>query len=125
MAVGDILLDTNAYVAFKRGTPDEVDVLTHVPRIGINSIVLGELLSGFAIGTREAENRPELRQSLASERMHQLVIEMVDRGAVCVVYRELKTFRVPSHSTNDMWIAATALFSMDSCRVQRRRALPQ
>jgi hypothetical protein len=31
-------------VAFKRGTPEGVEVLRHVPRIGVNSIVLGELL---------------------------------------------------------------------------------
>jgi hypothetical protein len=49
-----ILLDTNAYAAFKRGLPDAVEVIAHAPRIGINSIVLGELLSGFAVGTREA-----------------------------------------------------------------------
>ena len=75
MAVRDVLLDTNAYVAFKRGMPEAVDVLTHVPRIGINSIVLGELLSGFAVGTREEANRQELQQFLASERVHQLVID--------------------------------------------------
>ena len=75
MAVRDVLLDTNAYVAFKRGLPDAVDVLTHTPRIGINSIVLGELLSGFAVGTREAGNRQELQQFLTSERVHQLVID--------------------------------------------------
>ena len=45
MAVRDVLLDTNAYVAFKRGLPDAVDVLTHTPRIGINSILeSGEFL---------------------------------------------------------------------------------
>ena len=108
MAVRDVLLDTNAYVAFKRGTPDAVDVLTHVPRIGINSIVLGELLSGFAIGTREEENRQELRQFLASERVHQLVIDMETAAQYAVVYRELRHRGRPI-PTNDMWIAATAL----------------
>ena len=108
MAVRDVLLDTNAYVAFKRGTPDAVDVLTHVPRIGINSIVLGELLSGFAIGTREEENRQELRQFLASERVHQLVIDMETAAQYAVVYRELRRCGRPT-PTNDMWIAATAL----------------
>src|SRR5262249_26242611 len=49
VAVKDILLDTNAYVACKQGTSEAGEVFTHVPRIGINSIVLGELLSGFAI----------------------------------------------------------------------------
>jgi tRNA(fMet)-specific endonuclease VapC len=71
VAVRDVLLDTNAYVAFKRGRPDAVDVLMHVPRIGMNSIVLGELLSGFAVGSREEANRQELQQFLASERVHQ------------------------------------------------------
>jgi tRNA(fMet)-specific endonuclease VapC len=37
--------------------------------------VLGELLGGFVLGTREAENREELRQFLASERVQQLVID--------------------------------------------------
>jgi tRNA(fMet)-specific endonuclease VapC len=108
VAVRDVLLDTNAYVAFKRGTPDAVDVLTHVPRMGINSIVLGELLSGFAIGTREAENRQELRQFLASERVHQLIIDMETAAQYAVVYRELRRRGRPI-PTNDMWIAATAL----------------
>ena len=80
MAVRDVLVDTDAYVAFKQGVPDAVDVLTHVPLIGINSIVLGELLSGFAIGTREEANREELRQFLASERVFQLVIEAATPG---------------------------------------------
>ena len=75
MVVRDILLDTNAYAAFKRGMPDAVEVIAHAPRIGINSIVLGELLSGFAVGTREAENRQELEQFLASERVRQLVVD--------------------------------------------------
>jgi tRNA(fMet)-specific endonuclease VapC len=80
VAVRDVLIDTNAYVAFKRGVPDAVDVQTHVPRIGINSIVLGELLSGFAIGTREEANREELRRFLASEQVFQLVIDAATAG---------------------------------------------
>src|SRR2546427_13171115 len=72
VAVRDVLLDTNAYVAFKRGMPEAVEVLTHVPRIWMNSIVLGGLLSGFAVGTREETNPQELQQVLASERGTQL-----------------------------------------------------
>ena len=108
MAVRDVLIDTNAYVAFKRGTPDAVEVLAHVPRIGINSIVLGELLGGFALGTREAENREELRQFLASERVQQLVIDAETAVQYAGVYRELRRRGRPI-PTNDMWIAASAL----------------
>ena len=108
MAVRDVLLDTNAYVAFKRGTPDAVDVLRHAPRIGMSSIVLGEVLSGFAVGTREAENRQELEQFLASERVHQLVVDVATAAHYAVVYREIRRRGRPI-PTNDMWIAATAL----------------
>jgi len=38
VAIRDMLLDTNAYVAFKQGTADAVDGLQHAPGIQINSI---------------------------------------------------------------------------------------
>ena len=108
MAIRNILLDTNAYVAFKQGTADAVAVLQHAPRIGLNSIVLGELLSGFAFGTREQENRQELEQFLASDRVDQLVVDDGTAEHYAAVYRELRRRGRPI-PTNDMWIAATAL----------------
>jgi len=108
MAVRDILLDTNAYAAFKWGMPNAVDVIAHALRIGINSIVLGELLSGFAVGTREAANRQELEQFLASERVHQLVIDAATATQYAVVCLERRR-RGRLMPTNDMWTAASAL----------------
>ena len=108
MAVRDILLDTNAYAAFKRGLPEVVEVMAHAPRIGSKSLVLGELLSGFAVGTRAAENRQELEQFLASERVHQLVIDAATAAQYAGVYRDLRRRGRPM-PTNDMWIAASAL----------------
>lgn len=108
MAIRNILLDTNAYVAFKQGTADAVEVLQHAPRIGLNSIVLGELLSGFAVGTREQENRQEMEQFLASDRVDQLVVDDGTAEHYAAVYRELRRRGRPI-PTNDMWIAATAL----------------
>ena len=46
MAVRQILLDTNAYAAFKRNLPEAVELIRRAPLIGINTIVLGELLAG-------------------------------------------------------------------------------
>jgi hypothetical protein len=60
MAVNDILLDTNAYAAFKQGQPDAVDIVQRAARLAFNSTVLGELLAGFAVGSRETKNRAEL-----------------------------------------------------------------
>ena len=108
MDIRDILLDTNAYAAFKRGAVDAVEVLQHVRRIGVNSIVLGELLSGFAVGAREEENRRELDQFLASARVERLAIDMGTAAHYATVYRDLRRRGRPI-PTNDMWIAATAL----------------
>ena len=60
-----ILIDTNAYVAFKRGQPEALEVLRHAPSIGVNTVVLGELFAGFAVGARTEKNRKELAQFLA------------------------------------------------------------
>ncbi len=108
MAVRPILLDTNAYAAFKQGTAHAVKVVQHAPRLGLNSIVLGELLSGFAIGTRERENRRELEQFLASDRVDQLGLDLETATHYAAVYRDLRRRGRPI-PTNDMWIAATAL----------------
>ena len=66
MAMRALLLDTNAYAAFKRGSPEAVEIIRRVPLIAVSSIVLGELLAGFAVGSRETANRQELDQFLAS-----------------------------------------------------------
>jgi predicted nucleic acid-binding protein len=103
-----ILLDTNAYVAFKQGLPDAVDIVQRAPQITMSSVVLGELLAGFAIGSREEQNRNELQQFLASERI--TVVASDDRTATYYanVYRGLRAKGRPI-PTNDLWIAAAAL----------------
>ncbi|MCI0485966.1 MAG: type II toxin-antitoxin system VapC family toxin [Blastocatellia bacterium] len=119
MAVRDILLDTNAYAAFKRNAPEAVEIIRHAPLIGINSIVMGELLGGFAIGTREAANRQELNLFLDSVRVKLLPVDDRTAEYYAMVYRNLKDKGRPI-PTNDMWIAATAfqhglaVFSYDS-----------
>ena len=93
-------------------TPCEDGIHPHLYRCGplpyFDSIVLGERLCGFAVGTREAENRQELEQFLASERVHQLVIVAATAAQYAGVYRELRR-RGRLMPTNDMWIAASAL----------------
>lgn len=70
--------------------------------------MIGELLAGFAVGSREEKNRGQLRQFLASVRV---AIGAVDEDTAVYyakVYRTLRTKGRPI-PTNDMWIAATAL----------------
>ena len=108
MAIREILLDTNAYSAFKRNAQDAVEIIRHVPLIGINSIVLGELLGGFSVGSREAINRQELKLFLASQRVKLFAIDDITADYYAMIYRDLRHKGQPI-PTNDMWIAATAL----------------
>ena len=108
MAIREVLLDTNAYVAFKRDLPDAIEIIRHAPLIGLNSIVLGELLGGFAVGSREAANRQELKSFLSSSRVRLYVVDDDTSSLYAAVYLSLRKKGRPI-PTNDIWIAATAL----------------
>jgi tRNA(fMet)-specific endonuclease VapC len=103
-----VLLDTNAYVAFKGGDPDTVDALRLAEAIHLSSVVLGELLAGFAVGSREAQNRRELAAFLDSPRVDILPITTDTAAFYATVFALLRRKGRPV-PTNDLWIAATAL----------------
>ena len=103
----DILLDTNAYVAFKRGDEGALEILRHAPSIGVSTVVLGELLAGFACGDRSARNRAELAEFLRSPRVlvYSATQETAEHYATVFAALRRKGRPIP---TNDLWIVATA-----------------
>jgi len=103
-----VLLDTNAYTAFMLGAAEMVEVFAHAERLLLNSIVLGELLGGFAAGTREAKNRRELARFLDSPRVETLPVTADTADSYALVYAGLRRKGQPI-PTNDLWIAASAL----------------
>jgi predicted nucleic acid-binding protein len=108
MAVDNILIDTNAYASFKRGDMAAVEIIRSSPFIGINSTVLGELLSGFAVGNRELLNRGELETFLQSSRVKIIAVDHETAEHYAKIYKELRQKGKPI-PTNDLWIAATAV----------------
>lgn len=103
-----ILVDTNAYTAFMRGEAVIVEVITHAPQLFVSSTVLGELLAGFAAGTRESKNRSELAQFLNSPRVGVYPVTADTADSYALVYASLRRKGQPIPS-NDLWIAASAL----------------
>ena len=103
-----VLLNTNAYTAFMLGAPEVVDVVAHADELYLNSIVLGELLGGFAAGTREPKNRAELARFLDSPRLETLPITAQTADSYALVYAGLRRKGQPI-PTNDLWIAVSAL----------------
>jgi tRNA(fMet)-specific endonuclease VapC len=103
-----ILLDTNAYTAFMLGSTEVLEVIAHAERLYLNSIVLGELLGGFAAGTRESKNRAELARFLDSPRVDVLSVTAQTADSYALIYAGLRRKGQPI-PTNDLWIAASAL----------------
>jgi len=103
-----VLIDTNAYAAFKRGNAQIVDVLRHAPSIVVCTTVLGELLGGFAAGNREQKNRAELTQFLATPRVKLVPSTTATADLYALVYAALRRKGQPIPS-NDMWIAASSM----------------
>ncbi|MDE2094768.1 MAG: type II toxin-antitoxin system VapC family toxin [Burkholderiales bacterium] len=103
-----VLLDTNAYTAFMLGAAEVFEVVAHAERLYLTSIVLGELLGGFAAGTREPKNRAELARFLDSPRVEVLPVTAQTADSYALVYVGLSRKGQPI-PTNDLWIAASAL----------------
>ena len=103
-----ILLDTNAYTAFMLGAAEVIEVIAHADKLFLTPIVLGELLGGFAAGTREPKNRAELARFLDSPRVEVLGLTAQTADSYALVHAGLRRKGHPI-PTNDLWIAASAL----------------
>jgi tRNA(fMet)-specific endonuclease VapC len=114
-----LVIDTNAYSGFLRGAPKAVATLRAAHEIHLPLIVLAELLAGFAAGLRAQKNRDDLRQFMASPRVHLLKPDEKTAHHYADVYAALRKIGAPI-PTNDLWIAALArqhrlpLFSFDA-----------
>jgi tRNA(fMet)-specific endonuclease VapC len=103
-----LTLDTSAYSAFKRNHADVVRHLRRAQQILVPTIVLGELLGGFAAGGRALRNRDELRLFLQSPRVRLVSITADTAERYAVIYAALRASGNPI-PTNDLWIAASAM----------------
>jgi len=101
-------MDTSAYAAFLRGSPEVKEAVQQADEIVFNPVVLGELIAGFSIGRDEKRNRAILNEFLSSPRVIIADIdeETSERYAVIVKSLRMKGKPIP---TNDLWIAASAM----------------
>jgi tRNA(fMet)-specific endonuclease VapC len=103
-----IIIDTNFYVAFKRGDQTALDTIRRAELLAVNTIVIGELLAGFRCGNRERLNRDELESFLDSPRVELLPVEEETAEFYAQIFADLKLRGRPI-PTNDLWIAASAM----------------
>jgi len=103
-----LLLDTSAYVGFKRNIADPVETIVGADQILFSPVVLGELMFGFRNGARFKENMKGLDEFLLHD-----VVEIVQIGKTTSdrysrIATQLKRNGTPIPS-NDIWIAAQTM----------------
>ena len=103
-----LLLDTSAYVGFKRNVPDLVEMIVGAEWILFSPVVLGELMFGFRNSVKFKENMNDLNEFLQHD-----VVEIVQIGKITSdrysrIAAQLKRNGAPIPS-NDIWIAAQTM----------------
>ena len=103
-----ICIDTNAYSALKRGNTKVLQILENSSKIIVSTVVIGELLAGFNIGSKYQENITELKKFLNQHGVELKApnFEIAERYGKTVYDLRQKGKPIP---TNDIWIAATSL----------------
>jgi len=101
-------IDTSAYAHFKLGDPEVVALFESAEWIGVSSIVLGELWTGFIQGRRLRENQAELYEFLANPVVEVLPVDHDVARMYGEIVVDLRNAGAPI-PTNDIWIAAVAV----------------
>lgn len=100
-------LDTSAYSNFRRGNEDLAEILDRAELVGISTIALGELRTGFVLGGRRRRNEEELQAFLENPAVEVFPVDPETSVHYAEIVAELRRAGTPL-PTNDVWIAATA-----------------
>lgn len=103
-----IMLDTSAYVGFKRNALETVEIIVRAELLLFSPVVIGELMFGFRNGTRFKENMDDLNSFLEHEAVKLVQIGKITSDRYSRIAAQLKRQGTPI-PTNDIWIAAQSM----------------
>lgn len=103
-----ISIDTNVYTAFKTDDPAVKSLFRNVDYIGIDITVIAELYAGFKKGSREQNNRDDLKLFLNNPRTEIILHDLETAEFYSFIATRLRTLGKPV-PTNDIWIAANSM----------------
>jgi predicted nucleic acid-binding protein len=105
-----ICLDTSAYSHFKRGDASAIGIIDSAEWVGMPAVVLGELRTGFALGSRLRDNERTLAAFLRNPVVEVRSIDDETARIYAEIVVALRHAGTPL-PTNDIWIAATAVLA--------------
>jgi predicted nucleic acid-binding protein len=100
-------LDTSAYSNFRRGHKELVTLIDRADWIGVPTVTMGELRTGFLLGGRRERNESELEEFLANPVVEVLQVDAQASLHYAEIVADLRRAGTPL-PTNDIWVAATA-----------------
>lgn len=100
-------LDTSAYSNFRRGNEELATILDRAELVGVPTVALGELRTGFLLGSKQRRNEAELDAFLDNPVVQLLSVDSETSRQYAEIVAELRRAGTPV-PTNDIWIAATA-----------------
>ena len=103
-----IMLDTSAYVGFKRNAIETVEIIVGAELILFSPVVLGELMFGFRNGTRFKKNMADFNSFLDHEAVELVQMGRITSDRYSRIAAQLKRKGTPI-PTNDIWIAAQTM----------------
>ncbi len=105
-----ILLDTNAYSSFLKGDEKVLEIIGESDLIYLSVFVLAELFYGFKSGTREKNNKNNLKKFLRKPGVSILEATVETSGIFANVKFSLRKSGNPL-PINDVWIASHVIES--------------
>lgn len=100
-------LDTSGYSNFRRGNEEVAARLDQAELVGVSTVALGELRTGFLLGEKRERNETELQAFLDHPTVEVLTVDSETSRHYAEMVAELRAAGTPL-PTNDIWIAATA-----------------
>lgn len=100
-------LDTSAYSNFRRGNEEVATLLDRAEAVGVPTIALGELRTGFLLGRRRDRNEAELATFIDHPAVQIFEVDAEVSRLYAEIVVDLRKAGTPV-PTNDIWIAAIA-----------------
>lgn len=101
-----LCLDTNAYSFFKQGNQNIRELMENADEIFVPVTVLGELYSGFQLGSLTEKNLSELDDFLSKPGVSVIPVNKDIAFRYGFIVKDLRKQGTPI-PTNDIWIAAS------------------